>query len=58
MRRNMPNTIIRFPKSPVLTGLAVMTRCVEYGFLTAGATVAAFSALQSAVIVSTWMKAF
>jgi hypothetical protein len=54
----MSNTIIRFPKSPVLTGLAVMTRCVEYGFLTAGATVAAFSALQSAVIVSSWMRAF
>lgn len=41
----MSQSIVRFPKNPLVTGLAVTTRCVEYGFITAGATAAAFSAL-------------
>jgi hypothetical protein len=52
----MNQSIVRFPKNPLVTGLAVTTRCVEYGFITVGATAAAFSALESVVIVLSWIK--
>jgi hypothetical protein len=52
----MNRSVVRFPKNPLVTGLAVTTRCVEYGFITAGATAAAFSVLESVAIVLSWIR--
>ena len=49
------NSIMRYPKSAALTGLAVVTRGMEFGFIAAGITVAAIAVVQSLGIVLSWI---
>jgi hypothetical protein len=53
----MGTSIIRYPKSTALTGLAVLSKGIEYGFIAAGVTVAAVAAVQSIGIVLSWIAA-
>jgi len=46
---------MRYPKSAALTGLAVVTRGMEFGFIAAGITVAAIAVVQSLGIVLSWI---
>jgi hypothetical protein len=51
------NSIARFPRSTAVTLFAGATRVVEYGFMAAGVTVAAFAAMQSIAVVAGWIAA-
>lgn len=51
----MESSIMRYPKSTAIMGLAVVTKGVEYGFIAAGVTVAAIAALQSLGILLSWL---
>jgi len=51
------NSILKTQKNPAVTGLAVITKGVEYGFVAAGVTVAGIAAVQSLGIVLSWIFA-
>lgn len=49
------NSILKVQKSTAVTGLAAITKGVEYGFFAAGVTVAGIAAVQSLSIVLNWI---
>jgi len=50
----MGDSIMRYPRSTALSGLVLMSKGVEYGFIAAGVTVAAIAAMQSLGILVSW----
>lgn len=51
----MQNSILKVQKTAAVTGLATITKGVEYGFFAAGVTVAGIAAVQSLGFVLSWI---
>ncbi len=53
----MSNSVARLPNGSSIAIFAGVTRAVESGFVAAGVTIAVIAALQSLVILVSWVAA-
>jgi len=53
----MNNSVVRFPKTALITSLAIMIRAVECALMVTGITAAAYVGFQSVVTVIGWIRA-